>query len=109
MQFFDTSIGDVALKRCGIALGRRAIPAGSRSDDFDSFPATQPATSVDESLDAGAAGVTAVQSPRGRQQARAVEPQLAFRLSAVHPPQSHAAAEPAGTARALDQFIPQHR
>src|SRR5690349_452080 len=99
----DAPIGDVALDRGGIALGRRAIPAGSRSDDFDRFPGTQPTTSVDERLDTVAepertasAGMTAIQPPRGRQQARSVEPQLALRLGAVGPPQSHSAPEPAG-------------
>jgi hypothetical protein len=108
--------GEVALDRCRIALGRRSIPPGSRSDDFDCFPGTQPTASVDKRFDAiaepertASAGMTAIQPPRGRQQARAVEPQLAFRLGAVHPSQSHAAAEPASTTGAFDQFVAQHR
>src|SRR5207237_6845295 len=85
-------------------------------EDFDCLSGTQTAASIDERLDAVAepeiaasTGMAAIETPGGRQQARAVEPQVAFRLGAVHPPQSHAAAEPAGAARAVDQLVAQHR
>jgi len=52
--------------------------------------------------------MTACETPRRRQQPQAVEPQVAFRFGAVHPPQSHAAAGPAGATRAVHQFVAQH-
>src|SRR5208283_2237605 len=84
-------------------------------DDFDRVAGAQGAASLDERLDtlaepegATSAWMTTIQTPGRGQQARAVEPQTAFRLGAVHPPQSHAAAEPAGAARAVDQLVAQH-
>jgi|SRR5271169_4052640 len=88
----DALIGEVALNQCRIALGRRSIAASAGSDDLDRLSGTQAAGSVDERLDSVAelegpssAGVTAGETPRCGQQARAVEPQVAFRLGAVHP------------------------
>src|SRR5271166_5666563 len=88
----DAPIGEVAFDHRGIALGRRAIAARTRSDDFDRFSGAQAVSSVDEWLDtvaepegSASAGMTAGETPRRRQQPRAVEPQVAFRLGAVHP------------------------
>src|SRR6516162_5684252 len=52
--------------------------------------------------------MAAFESPGWCQQARAVEPQLAF-LGTVDPPQPHAAAKATGAARAVNQLVMQHR
>src|SRR5215471_21567158 len=81
----DALIGEVALDRCGIALGGRPIAASTRGDDFDRLSGTQAAGAIDERLDpvaepegAASAGLTALKTPGRRQQPRAVEPQVAF-------------------------------
>ena len=75
------------------SLGRRAITTRARCDDFDCLSGAQSAGSADERLHsvaqvkgAAAARVAALEPPGRRQQARAVEPHMAFRLGAVHPP-----------------------
>ena len=70
-----------------IALGRWAITAGAGSDDFDRLSGAQSAGTADQGLDAVAeaeaaasASVAVREPPERRQQARAVEPQMTFRL-----------------------------
>ena len=86
-------IGAVVCSGRRVALRWRAIAAGTGSDDFDRLAGAQSAGTADKRLDsvtqvegAAPAGVPAREPPGRRQQARAVEPQMAFRFGAVNLP-----------------------
>jgi hypothetical protein len=108
----DAPIGEVALYRCGIALGRRPVTV--------TISTISPTRKLPAPLTNGSTPSLNRKAPRppvwppsrpqgGVNSREPFEAQVAFGLVAVHPPQSHAAARPAGAARALHQLIAQHR
>ena len=108
--------GAIGARVSDVALGRRAIAACARGDDFDRLSGAQIAGSANEGLDplaeaegGAAARVAAPEAPGRCQQARTVEPQMALRFGTVDPPQPHPPSEQTGSARAVHQLLAQHR